>query len=384
MHACHECGTNHPKWTGQCSGCGAWNSLVEEVVDDAAGRRRPPAVARRCPSSACSTTSTPCSASPSRRASASSTGCSAAASCPARSPCSAASRASARARCCCSSWPGGRAPRSTSAPRRARSRCGCAPSASARCGPSCGSPPRRSLDGVLAAIDRTAPEPRRRSTASRPSPTGALASAPGSVGQVRDCAQQLVVEAKRRGVAMVLVGHVTKDGSLAGPRVLEHVVDTVLSFEGERHHALRLLRAVKHRFGSTDELGLFEMTGHGLVGVPDPSKLFLSDRRRGLTGSVVVPVIEGHRPVLVEIQALTVPIPSGHAAAAQRPGARRRPPGPAARRARTSRPGAARRPGRLRLRRRGHAAHRAGHRPRRGPRRRQRPPPSWSCPTIWS
>ena len=150
--------------------------------------------------------------------------------------------------------------------------------------------------------DRQHPDHRRRAR---------LASAPGSIGQVRDCAQQLVVEAKRRGVAMVLVGHVTKDGSLAGPRVLEHVVDTVLSFEGERHHALRMLRAVKHRFGSTNELGLFEMTGHGLVGVPDPSKLFLSDRRRGLTGSVVVPVIEGHRPVLVEIQALTVPIPSG-------------------------------------------------------------------------
>ena len=167
-----------------------------------------------------------------------------------------------------------------------------------------------SLDGVLAAIDRTAPDLVVIDSIQTIA-DGRLASAPGSIGQVRDCAQQLVVEAKRRGVAMVLVGHVTKDGSLAGPRVLEHVVDTVLSFEGERHHALRMLRAVKHRFGSTNELGLFEMTGHGLVGVPDPSKLFLSDRRRGLTGSVVVPVIEGHRPVLVEIQALTVPIPSG-------------------------------------------------------------------------
>ena len=141
----------------------------------------------------------------------------------------------------------------------------------------------------------------------RPAP----ASSPGSVAQVRECAQQLVVEAKRRGVAIVLVGHVTKDGSLAGPRVLEHVVDTVLSFEGERHHALRLLRAVKHRFGSTDELGLFEMTGHGLAGVPDPSKLFLADRRAGVPGSVVVPAMEGQRPLLVEVQALTVPIPSG-------------------------------------------------------------------------
>jgi DNA repair protein RadA/Sms len=131
------------------------------------------------------------------------------------------------------------------------------------------------------------------------------------VAQVRECAQALVVDAKRRGVPIVLVGHVTKDGTLAGPRVLEHVVDTVLSFEGERHHALRLLRAVKHRFGSTDELGLFEMTGTGLTGVPDPSKLFLADRRAGVAGSVVVAAMEGQRPLLVEVQALTVPIPPG-------------------------------------------------------------------------
>ena len=128
---------------------------------------------------------------------------------------------------------------------------------------------------------------------------------------MRTCAQQLVVEAKRRGVAVVLVGHVTKDGSLAGPRQLEHAVDTVLSFEGERHHALRLLRAVKHRFGPTSELGLFEMTDGGLVGVPDPSHLFLADRRRGVAGSVIVPAMEGQRPLLVEVQALTVPVPQG-------------------------------------------------------------------------
>src|SRR4029079_16045306 len=138
-----------------------------------------------------------------------------------------------------------------------------------------------------------------------------ISSSAGSVAQVRECAQALVVEAKRRGVPIVLVGHVTKDGTLAGPRVLEHVVDTVLSFEGERHHALRLLRAVKHRFGSTDELGLFEMTGAGLTGVPDPSKLFLGDRRAGVAGSVVVPAMEGQRPLLVEVQALAVPIPPG-------------------------------------------------------------------------
>jgi DNA repair protein RadA/Sms len=133
-----------------------------------------------------------------------------------------------------------------------------------------------------------------------------LSSAPGSVAQVRECAHRLVRLSKDRGVASVLVGHVTKDGSLAGPRVLEHLVDTVLSFEGERHHALRLLRAVKHRFGSIDELGLFEMTDSGLAGVPDPSALFLADRRPGTAGSVVAPVLDGHRPLLVEVQALAV------------------------------------------------------------------------------
>lgn len=134
-----------------------------------------------------------------------------------------------------------------------------------------------------------------------------LTSSAGSVAQVRDCAARLVREAKGRGIATILVGHVTKDGGLAGPRVLEHVVDTVISFEGERHHALRLLRAVKHRFGSVDELGLFEMTESGLVGLPDPSKLFLADRRPGVPGSIVVPTIEGHRPLLVELQALVTP-----------------------------------------------------------------------------
>jgi DNA repair protein RadA/Sms len=134
-----------------------------------------------------------------------------------------------------------------------------------------------------------------------------LGSAPGSVGQVRDCAARLVQMAKRLGVATVLVGHVTKEGSLAGPRVLEHVVDTVLAFEGDRHHALRMLRALKHRFGPTNEIGLFEMTEGGLAGVADPGQLFLADRQPGVAGSAVVPAVEGHRPLLVELQALVAP-----------------------------------------------------------------------------
>jgi len=131
-----------------------------------------------------------------------------------------------------------------------------------------------------------------------------LGSAPGSVGQVRHCAHRLVAEAKHRSMTTVMVGHVTKEGGLAGPRTLEHVVDTVLAFEGDRHHALRLLRAIKHRFGATDELGVFEMLGSGLSSVSDPSRLFLADRADGASGSVVVPILDGHRPLLVEVQAL--------------------------------------------------------------------------------
>jgi DNA repair protein RadA/Sms len=134
-----------------------------------------------------------------------------------------------------------------------------------------------------------------------------LPGAPGSVTQVRDCTYRLVQQAKERELATVLVGHVTKEGTLAGPRVLEHIVDTVLAFDGDRGHALRMLHALKHRFGSTHELGLFEMTEHGLDDVPDASSRFLLDRRAGAPGSAVAVVLEGTRPLLVEVQALVVP-----------------------------------------------------------------------------
>jgi DNA repair protein RadA/Sms len=163
--------------------------------------------------------------------------------------------------------------------------------------------PETTLPYVLAAVDEHRPDVLvvdSIQTVFDPD----LGSAPGSVAQVRECAHRLVREAKERGMTTILVGHVTKEGGLAGPRVLEHLVDTVLSFEGERHHALRLLRAAKHRFGSTSELGLFEMTEAGLQGVPDPSGLFLTDRMWGNPGSIVVPTVEGHRPLLVEVQAL--------------------------------------------------------------------------------
>ena len=131
-----------------------------------------------------------------------------------------------------------------------------------------------------------------------------IASAPGSVGQVRQAATDLLFTAKGRNLPTVLVGHVTKDGSLAGPKVLEHVVDTVLYFEGQQHHTHRVVRAVKNRFGAANELGVFEMTGAGLIPVSNPSKLFLAERPANVPGSVVLCTIEGSRPILVEVQAL--------------------------------------------------------------------------------
>jgi DNA repair protein RadA/Sms len=131
-----------------------------------------------------------------------------------------------------------------------------------------------------------------------------LPAAPGSVSQVTECTQRIVRLAKDRAMAAILVGHVTKEGSLAGPRVLEHAVDTVLSFDGDRHHALRLLRAVKHRFGATGEIGLFEMGEGGLTTVADPAALLLADRQFGVPGCVVTPVLEGARALLVEVQGL--------------------------------------------------------------------------------
>lgn len=142
--------------------------------------------------------------------------------------------------------------------------------------------------------------------------TADVESAPGSVSQVRECAARLLNLAKTKHVCVILIGHVTKDGSLAGPRVLEHMVDTVLAFEGDQHQQFRLLRALKNRFGATNELGVFQMSGDGLREVPNPSEFFLEERRENRYGSAVFAAMEGSRPVLCEIQALTTgsPLPS--------------------------------------------------------------------------
>jgi DNA repair protein RadA/Sms len=143
--------------------------------------------------------------------------------------------------------------------------------------------------------------------------TERVESAPGSVAQVRECAALLAATAKTHGTALVLVGHVTKEGTLAGPRVLEHLVDVVLSFEGERMHPFRLVRATKNRFGSTQEVGVFTMGERGLEVVENPSELFLAERHAGAPGSCIVPVLEGSRPMLLEVQALVAPAGYGTA-----------------------------------------------------------------------
>jgi DNA repair protein RadA/Sms len=307
VHSCADCGTGHPKWTGQCAGCGAWNTLVEEVpAEPAPGRVAPFVVAELSllhDIDALLAVPRPTGIAELDRV-----------------------------------LGGGIVPgsvtllggepgigKSTLLLQLLAGWAGTALYVSAEesahqvrlraerlsaVGPALWLANETALAGVVDAIERTSPTlvvvDSIQTIADQ-----RLGSSPGSVGQVRECAQQLVGEAKRRGIPVILVGHVTKDGALAGPRVLEHIVDTVLSFEGERHHALRLLRAVKHRFGSTDELGLFEMTDRGLQGVTDPSQLFLADRRAAVAGSVVVPAMEGQRPLLVEVQALTVPVPAG-------------------------------------------------------------------------
>jgi DNA repair protein RadA/Sms len=141
--------------------------------------------------------------------------------------------------------------------------------------------------------------------------TEELTSAPGSVGQVRECAARLMHFAKRSEIPFFLIGHVTKEGAIAGPRVLEHIVDTVLYFEGDRGHAYRILRTVKNRFGSTNEIGVFEMSDSGLIAIENPSELFLSERPQNVSGSTVVASMEGTRPLLIELQALVSPTSFG-------------------------------------------------------------------------
>jgi DNA repair protein RadA/Sms len=306
VHRCTDCGAASPRWTGKCPTCGEWNTLTEELederpnvpvrsgdravalteIDDTAGVPRPTGIAELdrvlggglVPGSVTLLGGEPGIGKSTLLLQA------------------LAAMAADGARClmvCAEESP-------QQVKRRARRLGVLAPDVwlIAETG----------LPGIGAAVEELAPDVLvvdSIQTVWDPD----VESGPGSVTQVRGCAHALVQLAKTRGLTTVLVGHVTKDGALAGPRVLEHVVDTVLAFEGERHHALRLLRALKHRFGSAGELGLFEMTDEGLNGVPDPSGLFLGDRQAGASGSAVFAAMEGHRPLLVEIQALVTRSP---------------------------------------------------------------------------
>lgn len=308
VHRCTECGAAHPKWSGQCATCGAWNSLVEDVegtdepaalvaagpaatvlsmvdVDTTTGAPQPTGVAeldRVLGGGLVAGSVTLVGGEP-------------------------GIGKSTLLLQLAAWWPGTvlyvSAEESPAQVRARAERLGAVR-------PDLFVLPETQLPHLVAALDQVRPSlviVDSIQTVADPE----LGSAPGSVVQVRGCAQRLVTEAKQRGVPVLLVGHVTKEGGLAGPRTLEHVVDTVLTFEGDRHHALRLLRASKHRFGPTNELGVFEMTSGGLRGVPDASSLFLTDRRSGAAGSAVLPTLEGQRPLMVEVQALTNKVTPG-------------------------------------------------------------------------
>jgi DNA repair protein RadA/Sms len=302
-HVCRECGTPHPKWAGQCAGCGAWNTLVEELVTPAPATPAGVAAAPQQIGEVDPLTSRPNPTGIGELDRVLGGGL-----VPGSVTLLGGEPGIGKSTLLLQllAWWPGRALYVTAEESAQQVRLRAERLSAVR--PDLWLLAETSLPAVIAAIHEIQPSVvivDSIQTVHDP----LLGSPPGSIVQVRGCAHQLVSEAKRRDLPIVLVGHVTKEGSLAGPRVLEHVVDTVLAFEGERHHALRLLRATKHRFGPTNELGLFEMAGHGLIGVPDPSHLFLGDRRTGVPGSAVAPTMEGQRPLLVEVQALTTTAP---------------------------------------------------------------------------
>jgi DNA repair protein RadA/Sms len=306
VHRCSECAATHAKWTGQCNVCQAWNTLVEDVEGPALCGVPLPIGATAVPISDVSIATT----SPTATGMGELDRVLGDGVVPGSVTLLGGEPGIGKSTLLLqllASWPGRTlyvsAEESAQQVRLRAERLGAL-------SPDLWLLAETAMPHIVAAIDDVRPSlvvVDSIQTVAEPE----LGSAPGSVVQVRGCAARLVHEAKTRALPVVMVGHVTKDGSLAGPRMLEHIVDVVLSFEGDRHHALRLLRAVKNRYGPTTELGLFEMVGEGLVGVPDASKLFLTDRRAGVAGSAVLPTLEGHRPLLVEVQALTTATTTG-------------------------------------------------------------------------
>ena len=311
---CQNCGAHYGRWQGKCDACGEWNTIAEEGAERVAagpgkaprkGRRfRARAAVRRDPGRAPARLRHCRIRSRHRRR--------------LRARLGAAARRRPRHRQVDAADPGRR--NAGAAPSNARSifqakrrsrRCGCAPNGSVSRALRSSLRLRLRLKTSSQRCPRARPLASSSSTRSRPCGPTWSNSAPGTVTQVRGSAQMLIRFAKRCGAAVILVGHVTKDGQIAGPRVVEHMVDAVMSFEGEGSHQFRILRAVKNRFGPTDEIGVFEMTGAGLREVANPSELFLSERDLGSPGTAVFAGIEGSRPLLVEMQALVAPTSLG-------------------------------------------------------------------------
>src|SRR5712692_366906 len=315
-YVCQQCGTAQPKWAGRCDDCGGWNTLVEEAVRESApkglgsgkGRKLAfvgldgvaQAMARRLSGMAefdrvCGGGLVPGSAllvggDPGIGKSTVLLQVVAALS---------AGKAGERLRC---AYISGEESLDQVRLRAARLAVAGAPVQLAAA---------TSVRDIVASLDHAEPPDVVVVDSIQTMYVDTLDSAPGTVSQVRASAQELIRLAKQRGFCVVLVGHVTKEGLIAGPRVLEHMVDTVLYFEGERGHQFRILRAVKNRFGPTDEIGVFEMTDAGLAEVPNPSALFLAERSQDVSGAAIFAGMEGTRPVLVEIQALVAPSPPG-------------------------------------------------------------------------
>jgi len=304
-HTCQTCGYTSPKWLGRCPDCGEWNTFVEEVVPDGGTRLR--AVA---PPEVVSVAEIAAEAEPRT-----STGIGEfdrvlgggivpgslilIGGEPGAGKSTLVTQVAARVAA------GGRKVLYASGEESARQtrmraeRLGTLPSGLLLLA-------ENNLDVIVQALETHTPDLvviDSIQAVYRPD----IPSAPGSVGQVRECTGTLLTVAKGQGISILIVGHVTKEGQLAGPRVLEHLVDTVLYFEGDRHHAYRILRATKNRFGSTNEIGVFEMGAHGLVEVLNPSAVFLAERPEAAPGSAIVCALEGTRPLLLEIQALVTP-----------------------------------------------------------------------------
>jgi len=314
IYVCSSCGAQHPKWAGQCTACGEWNSLVEDVIGtETAVVSKTVAVSRALNSA---TEPLPISDITHSESAATATGVAefdrvldgglVAGSVTLVSGEPGIGKSTLLLQIA-STWPGRAlyvsAEESAQQVRLRAKRLGADEDDTYLVS-------AMSLGDIVGAIDKVKPSLVVVDSVQTIADE-TIESAPGSVTQVRECSFRLVQEAKARNIAILLVGHVTKDGNIAGPRLLEHVVDTVVSFEGDRLHALRMVRAVKHRFGTTNELGLFEMTESGLVGVPDASNMLLADRQVGVAGSIVVPTIDGQRPMLVEVQALTTKVGTG-------------------------------------------------------------------------